>query len=160
MTWTGNPFSNIMKTPRVQQQQSKMGFLELLWTCPVLFYTLTSQDEHNYTCGRVNPCHMPMWWFALWSYPNLWDRMHQQKLKFSFPRGRLNILSVCTQPILMPFQHMFLEFWCFAGTTISNSINTQRESLSSVVWHCQERQWCSSLCISRIKAHLANCAVK
>lgn len=161
VTWTGNPFSNTMKTPHVHQQQSKMGFLDLLWMCPALFYTLTSQNEHNYSCRRVNPCHVPMGWFAFWSYPSLWDRMHQQKLKCSFPKRQIeHIICIYRQPILMPFQHTLLKFWCFPGTTISDSINTQRESLGSVVWHCQERWWCSSLCISKLKTHLANCAVQ
>lgn len=114
-----------MKTPHVQQQQSKIGYLKLLWMRPVLFYTLTSQSEHNYTCRRVNSCHMPTWWLALWSYPNPRDGIHQQMLKFSpVPRGA--DWTVHPQPILVPFQHMLLKFWCFAGTTISGSINACR----------------------------------
>lgn len=126
MTWKSNlhsPRSSDIKTPHVQQQQSKMSYIKLLWMWPVLICTLTSQNKANYSCKWVNSCHMPIRLFAWWSHASPKDRTHHWILKFSVsPRSGLNILSVHIQPV--PFQHMLLKSWSFAGITISDSINT------------------------------------
>lgn len=168
MTWKGNllsPRNSDMKTPHVHQQQSKMGYLKVLWMCSVLFYTLTSQSEHNYSCRRVNSCHMPTWWFALWSCTNPRDRMHQRMLKFFlFPQG----------VDWTYYLYIHSLYWCHFNICCWNydillappfqiQLIPTGESLSSVIWHIQERGGggvCSSLGSSRIKAHLANCTVK